>query len=198
MLLVNECIDKSDIRKVAELHREYLDSGFLSSLGEDFLSLLYETIRESSHGNLIIYKEKNNIKGFVSGTTDISKLYIDFFKKNLIKGIIRILPYLLSLKIIKKFFETLFYPVKKIKKTSRAELLSIVVDKKCRGKGISERLYGELVEEFKKRDVKDFKIIVGADLVSSIKFYDKMGAIRINDLEVHKGEKSWIYIQEVV
>lgn len=198
MLLVNESIDKADIGKVAELHREYLDSGFLSSLGEGFLSLLYETIRESSHGNLIIYKEKNSVEGFVSGTTDIGRLYTDFFKKNLVKGIIQILPYLLSLRIIKKIFETLFYPVKKIKEIPRAELLSIVVDKRCRGKGISERLYSALVEEFKKRDVKNFKIVVGAGLASAIQFYDRMGAQRFHELEVHKGEKSWIYIQDVL
>jgi len=77
-----------------------------------------------------------------------------------------------------------------------AELFSIAVSPKARGKGLAPKLYTRLVEYFKNHDVEAFRIIVGKDLLPAHKFYLKMGAQKEGELELHAGETSTLYIQK--
>ena len=54
-------------RRVAQLHAENINQGFLSSLGLNFLMLLYQAIDESPVSVLILAWEDNQVVGFVSG-----------------------------------------------------------------------------------------------------------------------------------
>ena len=45
--------------------------------------------------------------------------------------------------------------------------------------------------------VDKFKIVVGEKLKEAQNFYEKMGAKKVKEFELHKGEKSFIYIQKV-
>ena len=79
----------------------------------------------------------------------------------------------------------------------KAELLSIVVNETYRGKGISQKLFARLVEEFKKRGSEQFKVTVGSNVKPACRFYEKMGGILHAEIEVHKGEKSRVYVWEI-
>lgn len=79
----------------------------------------------------------------------------------------------------------------------KAELLSIVVEEAYRGEGISQRLFNKLVEEFEKYDIDRFKVVVGSNLLPACKFYEKMGGIFHSEIEVHKGEKSRVYVWRI-
>lgn len=78
-----------------------------------------------------------------------------------------------------------------------AELLSIVVDEAYRGKGISPRLFNKLIEEFKKVGIEKFKVVVGSNLLPACRFYEKMGGVFHSEIEVHKGERSRVYVWEI-
>ena len=186
-----------DIEHVASLHREYINTGFLSSIGSTFLKLIYQSMVNSNNAFCIVAIEKRNIIGFVSGANDVGGFYKDFLRMNFIKASTILLPKILNLQFVKKIIETLLYPARKEQNLPNAELLSIVVDKNYRGKGIAQKLFEKLEEEFKIRNVNRFKVIVGSNLISASRFYEKMGGILYSEIEVHKDKKSQIYIWKI-
>jgi len=54
-----------------------------------------------------------------------------------------------------------------------------------------------LVEEFRKRYVNSFKVVVGSNLIAASRFYEKMGGIFHSEVEVHKNEKSKVYVWNI-
>ena len=62
-------------QQVAALHIQCINTGFISSMGIDFVSCLYEAITrsESSFGVVAVRDEK--VLGYAAFTTDINALY---------------------------------------------------------------------------------------------------------------------------
>jgi GNAT superfamily N-acetyltransferase len=112
---------------------------------------------------------------------------------------IRLFPVLLTPSRFRRVREVLRYTKKGPERTDlpTAELLSIAVDRAYRGKGIAEALYTDLTAYFKQMQVDEFKIIVGGKLDSAHKFYKRMGAQALTELELHEGAKSVVYVQTV-
>ena len=75
------------------------------------------------------------------------------------------------------------------------ELLSLAVDPAHRGTGVAERLYRRLEAEFRARGASSFCITVGAALAPAHRFYRRMGARPLAQIEVHRGEPSTLYLQ---
>ena len=73
-----------------------------------------------------------------------------------------------------------------------AELLSIAVDPAYRGRGIAEDLYAGLKLFFATCGLGEFKIIVGAPLATAHRFYRRMGAVPVAEIEVHRGAASTV------
>lgn len=191
-------LEQKDVTEIAGIHVKEIPSGFLSSLGISFLKLIYQSMVRSEDSFCIVAEENGRIIGFVSGTIGIGKFYKEFFKKNFIKAGMILFLKALNPQFAKKIFETLFYPARKEQtKLPNAELMSIVVDKKYQGKGVSKDLFKRLVQEFKKRGIDKFKVTVGSNLVAACKFYEKMGGILHLEIEVHKGEKSRVYVWNI-
>lgn len=183
-----------DINDVSVLHKKYINAGFLSSLGEDFLKLIYKSVNNSSNAFCFVAEEDGKIVGFVSGVLRVGDFYKEFLKNNFFMASVILIPKIINIRTIKKVFETLFYPMKKKKSLTDAELLSMVVGEGYQGKGVGQKLFDKLVEEFKRQDVKQFKVVVGAKLTKACKFYGKMGLALHSEIEVHKGELSKIYV----
>lgn len=190
---------QEEIFQIARLHSRNIKSGFLSSLGENFLTIMYESIQ--TKGILIGVKRNNEIIGFVSGVTDLNSVYIEFVRKKILKIIIILFPKIFSILVFKNLIELALYPFRKgSKKVSlpQAELLSIVVHENHRGTGIADALYQKLIEEFKVNKIKAFKIIVGGALIPAQKFYEKKGASKSESINIHKGDNSWVYIHQIL
>ena len=188
---------KADSGQLAKLHSNNITGGFLSSLGNEFLSLLYSTIICSDHSFCFIAKKDGEIIGFVSATSNIKRLYFDFALSNFASALL-LLAKILRPSVIKPLLETLSYPArKKIKGVPSPELLSISVTKDFRGQGISNKLFDLAVDGFKKRNISKFKIAVGSNLLQAQRFYEKMGCKYISEIEVHKGEKSKVYVYDI-
>tara|TARA_A100001011_G_scaffold400649_1_gene517144 strand:- start:250 stop:828 length:579 start_codon:yes stop_codon:yes gene_type:complete len=184
--------------QLAVLHQENLEQSFLSSLGINFLSLLYKEIDEDKESVVISERKDNQVIAFVSGTDGIGRIY-----KNLL-----LRPHLLiyTLKSVfkspskmHKVLELLLNSFLKNKTTNlpNHELLSIVVNPAFQGEGCAEILFNRLCDYFKKKNVKSFKIIVGGNLTRANAFYKKMGAMSIKTIQVHKGVDSTIYIKQI-
>jgi ribosomal protein S18 acetylase RimI-like enzyme len=192
-----EKINNSYISDVAQLHGKYIDQGLLSKLGVPFLRLLYHAMVGSSSAICVVLVNDGKTVGFASGAVNVSSFYKEYLKKKLIRTIIVLLPNLLKPQIITGIVETLFYPIKSKEDLPDAELLSIVVSNEFRGKGVGKRIFEGLVKEFRERHVKQFKVVVGSDLVDAKNFYEKMGGALHSEIEVHKGKKSLVYVWRI-
>ena len=65
----------SDIRDVSMLHKEHINSGFLSSLWTPFLSMLYRSLVDFGKGILLVAENEGKVIGFVSGTIKTGEFY---------------------------------------------------------------------------------------------------------------------------
>jgi len=149
--------------QIAKLHIQGIQTGFISTLGLDFVKELYQSVAESESCFGFIEEEENIVLGYVALTTNLR----DLFKRAIFRGFHRFLPLLLgkifSIKRLENIFETLFY-YRKVKKLNlpEAELLSIVVSKPQQGRGIAKRLIQETIKECNKRNIREVKVLVDA------------------------------------
>lgn len=185
-----------ELNEVARLHERWISAGFLSSLGIGFLTRLYASIAGDPQGILIAAKDSNGkIVGFVSGTISLRSIYHRLVRRHFAFLAFLSLKCIFSPKILKRILENRKYSAQDVAggKGASAELLSIVVDESVRGTGIAKGLFKELKDAFRQKKVECFKILVGAQLVSAQKFYVKAGAVKVEEVELHRGERSFMY-----
>lgn len=183
-------IDKAslaDSKKIAQIHIDEIKTGFLSSLGVNFLTALYKAMIESE--TVLVAKNNNEVIGFVSGTNNLKT----FYKKMLLKNFLTFLR-IAAPKILKssrKIFETLIYPNKIESNLPKAEILSIAVKEPFQKRGVGKNLFAECK---KRLGVKEIKMIVGENLNSSHELMRSLGGKNVQIIEVHQGIKSYIYV----
>lgn len=182
---------KKYAKEIARIHKQEIVGGFLSSLPLSFLEKVYICIIENDF--CVVAKERGEVLGFIAGTIDIKKLYKYFFRKYFFVSLIMLLPKILN---IKKIFETLFYP-KKESNLPEAELLTIAIKKEFKGQGVAGKILEIFILEMRKRNIKEFKVLVGSELNNAIKFYEKSGFKFMKETSVHNNEKSLIYIYDL-
>lgn len=182
----------SEYCQAAELHKQYIPSGFLSSLGSGFLTRMYSCIATDESSALIVVMEEGTVVGFITGTVNVSRFYQRFIRKNILRGFL-LIPRLLTRERLQKMTETLVYPGRHKKlHLPDAEILSMVVDQTHQGKGISTLLFEQLISFYRQHNVSETKFIIGNTLLSSIHFFEKMGAVKGEQIEMHKGSRSWV------
>jgi len=186
-----------ELRQAAQIQIQELPQGFLSSLGEKPLELIFAHVARSPLGIMVLAVEENTGKvvGYVFGSLDTGKLYKEFLLKRTFQAIRYFAPKLLSWQRIKKALETLLYPVKKQSQQDKsgAELLDLAVITSYHGTGVAQQLFKNFVEECRLRGVKAFEIPTTEGLERAHRFYEKMGARRVGSVEVHNGKKTYIY-----
>jgi len=181
---------------VAKLHIEGIPTGFISSLGIEFLTCLYEAIAQSKSSFGFVAEEENSILGFVAFTSNLNKLYKSVVLKKGWLFALLLASRMFSLQQIKKVFETLFYPsrVKKMDLPS-AELLSIVIAPQSQGKGLGGQLLQKGLAECAKRKLDKVKVLVSVNNEPANKLYLKCGFEFVGQIENH-GVISNIYVAE--
>ena len=192
-------LSREDYLEVARIHKDAISEGFLSTLGVNFLALLYESIDQAGGCVLIVERTEGRIVGFVSGASGLGGVYKRMFR-SWRRLLVALFPALLSPRKLYRIGETVFFS-KKFENIDvelpSYELLSIAVSKEFRGKGRAEQLFKSLVSYFHDSGVEKFKIVVGDALVPAHKFYCRMGACPVARAEVHKGCGSIIYVCDV-
>lgn len=184
---------------IAALHKKLLPLSFLGKLGEKFLIVLYKTLVDYNKGLLFVAKEGKEVIGFISGTLDTRDFYRYFLKRNFFRAGFLLLPRLIKRNVVRNLFETLKYGNKELRGfIPDAELLSVVVINAYQGKGISRELFKRFVAEFRHRGVKSFRVVVGRRLERAQRFYQKMECEKKGEVAIHKGEKSEVYVYNLL
>lgn len=191
-------LNSSDYRAIAILHCDYINQGFLATLGVPFLTLLYEAIDKDSESVLLVERVDCSIVGFVTGTSGLGRIYKQLLLKPL-RLIYSLKSCLLSPSKIYKIIEVLL--INKGNNISsdlpKQELLSIVVNPAYRGGSHAENLFKALCFYFREQGESSFKIVVGSNLDRAHAFYTKMGSIPVKKIQVHKGVNSLVYVKNL-
>jgi ribosomal protein S18 acetylase RimI-like enzyme len=185
-----------DAPSTAALHIESISTGFISSLGIDFVTCLYEAMAQSKSSFGLVAEKNHRIVGFVTFTTNLSKLYKSVILKKGFRFALLLVSKMFSLKRMKKVLETLSYPTRTKKMDLPcAELLSIVIAEKERSKGLATTLMQRGLAECSRRGIEKVKVLVGADNEPANKLYSKCGFELIKQIDNH-GIVSNIYVVE--
>ena len=182
--------------EVARLHISGIHTGFISSLGIDFVTFLYEAIAESESGFGFVAQRNGEVVGFVAFTTNVNVLYKSVIRRNGLKLALVLARKMFSPATIKKVSETLIYP-SRVKKMNLplAELLSIAVAPQARAKGLATELTQVGFAECVDRRIRKIKVLVGADNSPANKLYLRCGFSLVTQIDSH-GIMSNIYVVE--
>jgi len=182
--------------QVAALHIQCIDTGFISSLGIDFVTSLYEAIVQSKSSFGIVAVRNARVLGFVAFTTNLNKLYKSaVWRKGLIFALL-LAGNVRSRGRAKKMLETLFYPARTKKMNlPSAELLSIAVAPEERGKGLAGQLIKQGFQHCQKEGIDKVKVLIGADNKPGNKLYLKFGFELVGQI-VNHGVLSNIYVAQ--
>jgi ribosomal protein S18 acetylase RimI-like enzyme len=185
-------------RQIAKLHIEGIDRGFISSLGIEFVTALYEAIAEDQSCFGIIDSESNEVLGFVAFTTDIKKLYKSIIRKKGLRFAFLLANKMFSFNRIKRVLETLLYPNKvndDDMDLPEAELLSIVISPKARRMKQATQLIQKGFEHCYNNAIDTLKVMVAADNQAANRLYQRCGFVFAKQIDSH-GVPSNIYTSE--
>lgn len=196
-----------DARAVAALHCTAIDDGFLSSLGDRFLSRLYTRVVASPHAFLLVAdhpspaaKTAPGIAGFVAGSAEIGRLYREFFWRD---GLSVVTSSGIRLaRSLPQVFETMRYGANKDagqakgsqldRRSPETELLSLAVDGAARRCGVGTALVQAFLTTAHSSGSASARVIVGAQNHRAIALYRRAGFRETAPLEVHSGTESMV------
>lgn len=187
-------LKKKDCREVARIRFEIQEWGFLPSLGVNFLTELLKGTCESKWGlGIACLDKKGEIAGFVFATTDLKKYYRDILlRRGALMVFFAFLKLLQKPDLIHGIIQYLVYPDKMSRDTIKAEWLTMVVREEYRNKRIGNILTSSLIEEFRKRGIKQFKSTVASKNEISCRIHDRYGFKFMRTFKLH-GEEINVY-----
>lgn len=135
----------------------------------------------------VYYKENGKLLGFAGYSKDNSKKYLlkkrfyTFIKNQLYKS-----KEIKDLKALKEYEDNYYYVPNELKNYFDGEVSMLILDKKCRGKGIGKKLSEQVFELAKKDNMKNLQILT--DESCSWQVYEKLGCQRIYETVVENKE----------
>lgn len=179
----------------ARLHIDGQPGTFLTSLGHDVLTVLYQALPQSPVGFGFaavadISKAPNQPAGFVSATTSIGKLLVEMGTKRFLQFLPPLLKrYVQQPALAFRSIQTVIYPFlvggsstetqqqtgKSSETETAAELLSIMVEPEHRSSGIGTDLIEQLFSECCERGISVLDVTVDLANDGAQRFYRRHG-----------------------
>lgn len=198
--MIIQIIEKQYISYVVEIHLKAFRGFFLSSLGDEFLQVYYDSIRINKRGILLGCFENDNLLGFCAATYLSAGFNSYLVKKNLIK-FNKIGFYLLftNPKGLIRLFKNFTKSNANISDNGQyAELLSIGVDPALHGKGIGSLLLTALEKEFKNQGVKELSLTTDYyNNEQTLKFYKSLNFKIMYDFIAYPNRRMYRLIKEL-
>ena len=188
-------MERRDGRSAAELHREGISTGFLTSLGPAFLRQLYRAVPSCPSGFGFVWEEPNGeVLGFITCAESTGRLYKEALLR---RGVLMALPlvrFLIRPSVIRRIIQTLRYPAEVGSEMPPAEVLSIAVRSETRGKGVGKALMQAALKEFSRRHINQTKVAVWAGNELANGFYRRCG-FALGLTRLHHGLEMNVYLR---
>lgn len=200
-------LSDSTLNGAVALHRQQIAKGFLTLLGPGFLREVFWNIARSRYGVAVVATEDDSatVTGYLLGSTDLRGLYRDFLRRHGLRAVVAASPHLVHPTVALKAVETLLYPSKRIKLNPSAprnvavtngELLDLAVDNAHKGSGLAQELFHRFAAEMARRGSPSFRITTAASLTRAHRFYERLGADLVGEIEIHRGELTRVYVYD--
>ena len=165
-----------DAMAIARIHAERIPTAFLSKLGPDLLTQLYEGMHRAPDAFIhVAVDSADQVVGFASATTRVKRMYRSVLLRRGWRCALLMLPHLPKWSTLRWLAQRLSFPITAGKSYPDAELLSIAVVAGEQGSGVANALLVEIVAEYRRRDCEKFRVLVGAAIERSNAFYVKRG-----------------------
>lgn len=176
----------NDMNSIAQVHRECFKGTFIASFGQDLI-VKYYTEFYNECPLFVVAEENDELVGFCMGYKTGSHARNEFLRKNKIRLAFRMLYLCMSLNklAIKKCIGFLTHDKTdgtiRVKTHVDADLLSICVKDKCKGKGIASFLVKQFEALLTDYNLKDYTLSVYKVNDRAIAFYKKCGMTIIDE-----------------
>lgn len=182
-----------DEAALAGLHMSEIETGFLPTLGHRFMRLLYRTMIEWPDSVVLVADDAGVPVAFVSGVTNVGAFYRHFVRAHWLRALAAALPRLLRPMVVRRAWESLRYGSEEVGETD-AELLSMSVAPRVRGRGLSTRLGERFLTQIGESGCDSVRVVVASGNSAAIGAYRKLGFVDHSRIEVHAGESSEVMV----
>jgi GNAT superfamily N-acetyltransferase len=183
--------------RIARLHIQVINEGFLSTVGNDLLCLLYLTAVKSKHAFVFVAWDKEELAGFICGSYCTSRLYTSIVCKLWPSLLVNVVPRFVDASYARKCIEVLVYPARQRQDLPDQEIINFCVAPSRQGQGVGRRLFDALKEQFALHGCTKFKIVTGERQSRAQSFYAAGGAKLVGHRELHRGKKSLVFLCDV-
>lgn len=177
--LLIRLMQSQDVKDVVDIHLQSFENFFLSSLGSEFLQLLYITILEDESGISLVCETEGKVSGFAVGTDLPSGFYKRLiYKKIFLFGLAALPAAIKNPGILPRLFRSLQVPQQYQKPDNQANLMSLAVSPTAQKRGIGGALIKEFTNQCSQRKVNIINLTTDArnnDKVNN--FYQNFGFI---------------------
>ena len=191
--LTPERASSRDADPISRLHYQSIKTGFLASLGENFLRSLYRGLIEDPTAVVLVARDPGGeVVGFVAGSADTKTSFRRILQKRFLAMGISALPAILAVPgRTREAFETLRYGSMEEEELPPAELMSMAVDARVRSQGLGRRLVKAFLDELAQPAVR---VVVGFENELARSLYRTQGFVPVKEMEVHKGARSEVLV----
>ena len=176
---------------LANLHVDLISGGFLPRLGRRFMATLYRALLEWPGTRALVVDDAAGVVGFVLGVEDLGAFYRSFVRHHWLRAAVSAFPRVLDPRNLRRAVESLRYGGGEETEGTAAEVLSLGVAPRARGRGVSTTLLEAILSDLQTDDVR---VVVGAENEVAIAAYHRAGFIAQDVIEVHKGERSEVLV----
>ncbi|MEV6342706.1 GNAT family N-acetyltransferase [Actinoplanes sp. NPDC051851] len=188
-------LTRREIAAVARMHATEVPEGFLATLGEPVLRLLYEHAATSELSRIFVAEDERGVPvGYICGTLDTGALLKEFLRRRWHTALPVIIPRLLSAKRIFRILETLRYSGTSEPGLPSAEIMNFVVVPAWRGHGVATVLFDHLMRWFAAAGRTEIKIVTGEHQRRARGFYEKSGSVPRGRTSIHRGTAARVYV----
>ena len=185
-----------DAPRLAQLHVDRINEGFLAHLGPAFLTRLYRRMIRSPRAFVIVAEDANidaedsnidaedrgEIVAFCAAAEDVKRFYIEFIVRDGAIAGLRSAPRVV--RAMPRVMETLRYPTT-TGDLPEAEILAVVADAKVAGQGLGSAVLGEALSELRRRGCDSAKVVAGASNDAALRMYRRCGFDPYGQISIH-------------
>jgi ribosomal protein S18 acetylase RimI-like enzyme len=191
---------REQIPGVVSVHLVSFEGFFLSFLGPAFLRELYTSLVEDPSGMCLVALEKDQVVGFVAGTSRSSGVYSRLLRQRFLRFGLAAVPAILKRPaILPRLMRSITGPDGgSAPDPDRGTLMSIAVLPSCQGKGVGQELVRAFLKQASREGLREVDLTTDKhDNEAANSFYEQIGFRKVRDFTTPEGRVMNQYLIEV-
>lgn len=173
--------------QVAKIHQASQEGTFLTALGLDFLTLLYEAMSQSEHTlGWVCLSSAGEVVGFIVGTVDTGAMFKEVVRRRPVRLTWLVLRRAVSRpQLLWQALKTLAYPQQSDSTAPKSELLAMALAPGWRGQGWGSQLIEHLRKGLQAENQTAVLVTVDGQNSGAQRFYQRHGFTLLYETEMY-------------